>query len=376
MRGAARVASLAASIATVGAFGGFAAASAGAATQFSNTVFASGAGIEHRTPTGREVISQPDDITYMGGDFYVAFQNGVGPQGEPSSTGNPDSTIVKFDLHGKPVKQWDIVGKSDGLTADPALGKVIATVNEDANSSIYLIDPVGGSVHYSYNKALPSDGGTDAITLYRGMVLISASAPGTTGASAPQPTYPAVYAVTFDSATRIATVSPLFFDEDVATVANENSPGQGKQVHLALTDPDSNERVPWFADRFAGDFMLTSQGDEEQIFVSGAGTRAQKLSVLTLTRSVDDSAWPTVPWGSIFATDGSNDTINRITGPFVRGIEYVAVTPCDQANAPGTCPGPGFPANYFGQVHPNTGVISKIPLSGPAIEPKGMLFLP
>jgi hypothetical protein len=53
------------------------------------------------------------------------------------------------------------------------------TVNEDARSSLYLISPVSGSApsHYRYTKALPSDGGTDAIEVYRGMVLITASAP-------------------------------------------------------------------------------------------------------------------------------------------------------------------------------------------------------
>jgi hypothetical protein len=61
-------------------------------------------------------------------------------------------------------------------------------VNEDANSSLYSIDPWTGQVtHYAYNKALPHHGGTDAISFYHGMMLISASAPGTTGAAAPNP---------------------------------------------------------------------------------------------------------------------------------------------------------------------------------------------
>ena len=70
------------------------------------------------------------------------------------------------------VGQWDVVGKCDGLTADTATGQVIATVNEDAHSSIYLLDPATASVvHYRYNEALPSKGGTDAISIYHGMVL-------------------------------------------------------------------------------------------------------------------------------------------------------------------------------------------------------------
>ena len=49
---------------------------------------------------------------------------------------------------------------------------------------------------------------------------------------------------------------------------------------LALTDPDSNEDVPAFATRFAGDFMLTSQGDKQQIFVHDAdGTPSDCLGL-------------------------------------------------------------------------------------------------
>jgi hypothetical protein len=352
----------------------------GGSAQFTNAVFASGAAITHPGPAGPEAISNPDDITYLDGHVFVGFQNGVGPQGESSATGNTDSTIVEFNRHGDVVNQWDVVGKCDGLPADPLTHRVIATVNEDANSSLYTIDPhrpgSAGVVHYAYNEPLPSNGGTDAISIYHGMILISASAPGTTGAAAPQPTYPAVYRVTLDGTTDVATVAPLFYDEDSATVANRNTATSGSSVSLALTDPDSNEDVPFYARRFAGDFMLTSQGDKEQIFVRDAGTRHQRLSVLNLSDSVDDTAWPSDRHGAILTTDNSNNTINEITGPFSRGEVFVADTPCDANDAPSTCPGPGFPANFLGQLNPETGVITPVDVQGPAFEPQGMLFLP
>ncbi len=249
-----------------------------------------------------------------------------------------------------------------GVTADPSTGRLIATVNEDARSSIYLIDPATGTVvHYRYNEPLPSKGGTDAISVYDGMVLISASAPGTTGKAAPQPSYPAVYRAVFDPATRLATVSPLFFDEAQATVAGKDSPLSGQLKRLALTDPDSNEDVPSFAPRFAGDFMLTSQGDKEQIFVHDAGGPSQSLSVLGLSGSVDDTAWASDQTGAIYTTDNSNNTIYKVTGPFRRGEVFVAATPCDANNAPATCPAPGFPPNYLGELNPSTGAIARAP---------------
>lgn len=93
--------------------------------------------------------------------------------------------------------------QADDVTADPEAGTVIATVNEDSNSALYVIHPDGSSSasaakRYSYNEPLPHAGGTDAISVNDGQLLISASAPGTTAAPAPRPTYPAVYSVALE----------------------------------------------------------------------------------------------------------------------------------------------------------------------------------
>src|SRR5215469_13928598 len=291
-----------------------------------------------------EPLTGPDDLTSIGTNVFTAFQNGVGAQGEPSADGNTDSTVVEFGLGGNEIHQWDIKGKCDGLTADPALGVVIATVNEDGNSSLYTIAPGSSSAtaiqHYTYNKPLPHFGGTDAISVDHGQILVSASAPGTTGGQPPpQPTYPAVYRVSLNSSTHVATVAPLFFDEATAKVANSGSM-HGKKVKLGLTDPDSNSVVPSFAPRFGGQFMLTSQADKQQIFAQQTSTGTTlKLQVLNLSQSVDDTAWP---------------------GP---------------ANTPSTCPAPGFPPNYLGMLSPATGHISKVHLTGPRLEPKGLMAI-
>jgi len=328
-----------------------------------------GSGKQHR-----ESLTQPDDITMTGGKLFTGFQNGVGPQGQASTDGNRDSTIVEFAPNGTVIHQWDIRGKCDGLTADPYTGQVIATVNEDANSSLYSIDPWSGQVtHYSYSKPLPHHGGTDAISFYNGQMLISASAPGTTGAAAPNPAYPAVYSVSLDAAKHVAFFRALFYDESGATAAN--GPHFGKTVKLALTDPDSNEVVPPSAPRFGGDFMLTSQGDKEQIYVHAAGTRYQHLSVLALSQSVDDTAWATAWHGAFYATDHDGDTVDVIAGTFWPGTVFTAVTPCDAGNAPATCPAPGFPANYLGQLNMYTGQITPVKLRGASLHPQGLIFV-
>jgi hypothetical protein len=342
----------------------------------------SGSSLHHwYTPYGsrklrREPLTQPDDITRLGGDMFTAFQNGIGPQGQASSDGNRFSTIVEYTLSGAVLRQWDVKGHCDGLTADPATGLVVATVNEDLNSSLFTIDPSTGQVvHYAYNKnPLPHNGGTDAIEFYDGLMLISASAPGTIGAPAPRPNYPAVYSVTLNQANRVAYVQALFYDESDATAAN--GPHAGETVRLGLTDPDSNEDVPFVAPRFAGDFMLTSQGDKEQIYVRGAGTRYQHLSVLDLSQSVDDTAWATARHGAFYTTDNSDGDVYAVIGTFQPGTVFVAVTPCDANNAPATCPAPGFPPHYLGQLNMFTGQITPVSLRGPRLENQGMVFVP
>jgi hypothetical protein len=366
--------------------GAAAASPAGArAAQLTVRQVVNGMKLHHKyTPAGSstpktEPLAQPDDLTNLGPSaLFAAFQNGVGPQGQASIDGNLDSTVVEFGLGGQVIKQWDIKGKCDGLTADPALGVVIATVNEDANSSLYTIAPgapSGAAVqHYAYNEPLPHNGGTDAISVYHRQILISASAPGTTGAPAPQPTYPAVYRVSLDATTHLATVSPLFFDEATATVANVG-PTQGTKVKLALTDPDSNEIAPPWAPRFAGQFMVTSQGDKQQIFVRENASAAPTLHVLNLSNSVDDTAWTGPGPEILFAADHDGDTVDAVTGTFPRNSVIVAVTPCDASDAPPTCPGPGFPPNYLGQLNPWTGHLSRLQLTGPRLEPQGLMFI-
>jgi hypothetical protein len=333
--------------------------------------------------TRSETLSDPDDISQLGPDLFVGFQNGVGPQGQPSTDGNRDSTIVEMSLTGEWIGQWDVVGKADGVTADPDLGAVIATVNEDANSALYTIRPnvkptADAVTRYSYSEPLPHYGGTDAISIYNGHLFVSASAPGTTGAPAPQASYPAVYSVFLNPYSRVATVQALFYDEDSATIANVNGSTLGESAKLGLTDPDSNEVVPIDGPRFAGDFMLTSQGDLEQIYVSDPGSPHQRLAVLSLTQAVDDTAWATAAFGRLYSTDSVNDAVDVITGSFRSDQPLVAATPCGANSAPAICPAPPkYPGNYLATMNPWTGLVTAVRTVGaPYVPQGGLAFVP
>ena len=363
-------------------------AAAHVAPPFRAEVLIAGSTLHHTfTPNGvgntrSEPLTQPDDITMLNGDLFVTFQNDVGPQGTPSPSGNVDSTIVEISRSGHAVAQWDIRGHCDGLTADPAIASVIATVNEDANSSIFLIDPTASGrdavQHYFYNLSpLPHFGGTDAISIDNGEILISASAPGTSDGAPPAPnaTYPAVYAVTLDARDHVAVVRSVFRDEAMATVANTGA-SQGERVRLGLTDPDSNEIVPASSPRFAGSFMLDSQGDQEEIYVADPAAAHPRLWVLDLTQSVDDTAWATDSDGTLYATDAAHDTVDAVRGDFPIGDAFEAVTPCDSNSAPPTCSDtPPSPPNSLGLLDMWTGQIAHVSLQGADLQPKGMIFV-
>jgi hypothetical protein len=282
-------------------------------------------------------------------------------------SGVSDSTIVEFSSSGTKVRQWDVAGHADGIAADPATSRVVVTTNEDAHAHLFVIKP-GSSQATQYSvPPLPHHGGLDAISFWHGMMLISASAPGTSGKAAPQASYPAVYVVSLNSSTHKASVGGLFGDEASARQANTGKTGT---THLALTDPDSNEVVPSNAQRFGGQFMLTSQGDGEQIFTADTG--GKQLSVLKLSQAgSDDTAWPSGSSGTLYITDNGTDLIWKVTGHFKPGDELVAASPCDANSAPMSC----LSKKYLGRVDMTTGAITKLPLTS-QIQPKGLLFVP
>jgi hypothetical protein len=338
------------------------ASNAGGHHYFARTVLA-GSSLTHPLGTGTEPLSDPDDIVTMNGLLFVGFQNGVPSTGGTSPSGNPNSTLVEFTPFGKVLDQWDLTGKIDGMGADPCHQRVIATVNEDGNSSLYTVNPGAPPsaqvTHYTYNaNPLPHEGGTDAVSVYRGQILISASAPTVA-------TGPAVYSATLDATTRTASLAAVFYDNSSAISATT-----GAQTTLALTDPDSNIVVPDASRRFAGDFMLDSQGDQEQIYVHNAGGSHQRLFELPLTQSVDDTAWATSTDGAFYVTDQVNNTVDAITGHFNPGQAVTVATPCDANNALPTC-GP----NYLASLDVFTGAVSRVKVSGVPVVPHGGLFL-
>ena len=349
-------------LAVVGLLAAAGATPAAETAGFTTTVFAPGGGSLN--------LSKPDDIAFMHRSIFVSWQNGVGPKGEPAANGNLFSTVAQYSLSGRLLNHWQLKGRCDGMTADTQHERIIATVNEDGSSSLYVIKLSDGPqlVHYAYSPNPPvHGGGTDAPLIYRGQLFISASNPSDVS-------NPAVYRARLSGTT--ATLTPVFFDNSIARVANANDPAHGTQTTLALTDPDSNFAVPRSSPRFAGDFVLDSQGDGQLIFAHDPGGADQKLAVLSLSSeagpagastAVDDTVWATSSRGTLFATDGST-TVYAIRGDFKVGTAFSAVSP---GNA-GTPPATSIP-NFLAALDLNTGALTRV--AGVTIQPKGLVFV-
>ncbi|MBV9605723.1 MAG: hypothetical protein JO027_11465 [Solirubrobacterales bacterium] len=284
----------------------------------------------HTFATAPAPATGPDDLTYLDGHVFVGWQNGVGTKGEPGPSGQTDSTLVEYDRSGTAVQKWQLKGKVDGLGADPRTDEVIATVNEDGNSSLYTISlsrRSGAEVtHYRYSPAPDSassggvftGGGTDAVVVDRGAIIVSASNPTPADATA-------AFLVRLDRRTHEARLTPTFADNAVATDALT-----GQQVTLALTDPDSNAAVPASSPRFGGDFVLDSQADQQLVFADPFRGHRAGLERLALTHGgtaagVDDIRWAERSGGTLYIVDNQTNSVYALSGPFQAGEAFAAL---------------------------------------------------
>ena len=287
-------------------------------------------------------VSGPDDAAGLDGFLAVAWQNGIGPKGEAAASGATQSDVILYAPDGVVLHDWKVTGHVDGLAIDPQRLEIVATVNEDGNTSLFTIDPRHASAspaQYAFSPEPDSahtggvftGSGTDGVqVLPDGRLLISASAPNN-GSEGPVPDATATFLATLDQRRHVADLQPTFADDARATNALTGAtvtlgvPGSSPQ---ALTDPDSNALVPSDSPLYGGQYMLNSQADQQLVFARVQDGRIAltelPLSSEGTSAGVDDVAWAGGR-GTLYVVDHTANVVYAVSGPFAPGQAYAGL---------------------------------------------------
>jgi len=252
--------------------------------------------------------SAPDSLTLSGGSLWVVWGNGASSTAFPGTDGS--STIVEYSTLGAIENTFTLGGHVDGLKLDPATGDIWALQNEDANSTVTLIDPATRQV-------------SQMLQWGSGYVYGDSSSRGFDD-------------VVFDGRTVfVSQTSPNPGDAVVSEVLNGNSPfgtletqailrfgdtgtnlvtGQTNQP-LPVSDPDSLKLLP------TGDLILTSEADKAFTFIRDPGMPNQSDSFINLPSTVgtpDDAVMVTASAGTFYV---SAQSLNEVIKVAVTGLD-------------------------------------------------------
>ena len=295
--------------------------------------------------------SDPDSVTFNATNIFIGYGNG----GNPDGSGGAMSTIVEYKMDGTLVTKYTVVGHNDGLRIDPSRGDLWALQNEDANSTLIIIDLKSGKQKtYPFPSPAPHGGGYDDIAFAQNGIFVSASNPTINPNTAPA----------------IVSIKPHGKTIKVTGVFNGNGSATnvltGATDTLNLQDPDS---MTFDID---GNLILDSQADGELVIVQHAGQKCQQAFVVPLTYPVsgvltplmaDDTAFVSSNQGFLIFADKNLQTVYKVTAPFfVVGAAYTAFQ-----NDAGT-------QGFVGRTDLTSGVSTPI-ITGLG-NPGGMAFIP
>jgi hypothetical protein len=292
-------------------------------------------------------VSNPDSVVVDSGHVFIDYQNVTAKDGSDGKS----STVVEYNMRGRELKRWNVVGHSDGMRMNPANHVLWTTSNEDGNPAFATIDPKTGVVTpYKFPPA-PHGGGYDDLYFLNGKAFIAASAPNL-DAGGNSLGFPAVDQITLNSSTHTISLTTVLTGNASATDSITKKP-----VTLNLTDPDS------LSTDGKGALVLVSQGDSELITIGDPGGAKQMVSVMTVGTQLDDTVFPS-GMGRLLVTDGpSGNTfwISKDT-PFATGSIYTQA------------PNDSGVTNFVGTVSSGTGFIT--PFAVGFTKATGMVFVP
>jgi hypothetical protein len=287
-----------------------------------------------------KTVSNPDSVAVDGNRVFIDYQNVTSKTGGDGKS----STVIEYNMGGKELRRWSVLGHSDGMRIDPATHDVWTTSNEDGNPSFALIDPTANTVTpYTFPAPTPHGGGYDDLYFLGGKVYVAASNPSNN-------TSPAVDRIELNSNHTI-TLTPILMDNSPATDAITKAP-----TTLNLGDPDS------ISTDGKGDLVLVSQGDSEIITIANPGAAGQSATVLPVGTQLDDTVYPSGP-GRLLVVDAGGSTywISKDKA-FTAGSIYTQA------------PNDSGVINFVATVDPATGIVA--PFAVGFTKPTGMVFVP
>jgi hypothetical protein len=298
-----------------------------------------------------------DSIAFDRDRIFVGYSGGTAKDGSDHKF----STIVEYDLQGKPMRTFSVMGHNDGLRVrsvgfeDEERGSentLWALQNEDGNPNLAIIELRNGRQTNFTFPSTPHGGGYDDIVFAGKSIFITASNP-----SKSVNTDPAVVSAKVGE-------KEITLEQVLAGNASAINVVTGITGALNLQDPDSMTLDP------RGDLVFTSQADMELVVIQHPGKSCQNVFVAPLTTTqptvdtpmADDTAFARSGQGRIiFADKGTNIVYSMTTPYFAPGAAYSAYQDSAAANG------------FVGQLDLSTGLLTPI-ISGLG-NPGGMAFI-
>jgi hypothetical protein len=270
------------------------------AGSFTASVFATGTSVS---------ASQPDSITLVGDHVFIEYSNGA------SSTGTGGaSTIAEYDMSGKVLNTYSVLGNADGVRHDADTKRLWVLQNQDSNPALTIIDPTtSAATHYTYTSQTPGRG-YDDVAFIAGKAYLSYTNP--TGGSDP-----VIVQATLNTANHTVSVSTV-----LAFNASGLNTATGKFGQIIVNDPDSLMLTP------KGSLLLTSEADGTLTTVKNPGSAGQSVSFVQLVdssknnlSSLDDTVFPSSTNQRLLVADTANNTVYAVSGPFQLGGAYATI---------------------------------------------------
>ncbi|HEY2474139.1 MAG TPA: hypothetical protein VGI19_04990 [Candidatus Cybelea sp.] len=256
--------------------------------------------------------TMPDDIVVSadGTDLWVGYGNGV------STTGTDPSNLVEYDIStGMMLQNISIPGHLDGLKINPETGDPWATVNEDGNPRLNIVNPKDGKFKTFTVSSSLITGGMDDLVFVQGSKTAQAFIVASSQTDTTTPVIVAVSSKMKKNALNLTAFLPGAPPSVFNVVTNMT------ETTDQLGDPDSMTLNP------AGEIVLDNRSDDSLYIVRNPTAPHPVLRVpLTLEDSpveVDDTIFTFSELtgehstaGTIYITDTTGNMIYTLTKPY------------------------------------------------------------